>query len=161
MLLRCKLKLPRVKANFAAQSHNLSHIAWITLMRTSPLRDKQIMPQSSDKWTSWTTSWPWSLFASYCTRSAQHLPWWRRSWSCVLASGPNWPTLCCSSCALFALVRTTPMLIDRHSDTKITVRLLFFLLTVGGAVFSAGDYVIIELPSFLYFSALSFFVIIW
>jgi hypothetical protein len=41
------------------------------------------------------------------------------------------------------------------------VRLLFFLLTVGGAVLSAGDYVIIELPSFLYFSALSFFVIIW
>ncbi len=44
------------------------------------------------------------------------------------------------------------------------VRLLFYLLSVGG-VFATqnahGVYILVELPSFLYFSALSFFVVLW
>jgi hypothetical protein len=43
------------------------------------------------------------------------------------------------------------------------VRLLYFLLLVGNvfAIESRGDYVLIELPSFLYFSTLSVYVIVW
>jgi hypothetical protein len=41
--------------------------------------------------------------------------------------------------------------------------LLYFLLLVGNvfAIESRGDYVLIELPSFLYFSTLSVYVIVW
>ncbi len=45
----------------------------------------------------------------------------------------------------------------------LLVRLLFFLLLVGNVFVtdSRGDYVLIELPSFLYFSTLSIYVIVW
>lgn len=57
----------------------------------------------------------------------------------------------------------------RNRNSELTrfpflVRLLFYLLSAGG-VFSTqnarGVYIIVELPSFLYFSALSFFVVLW
>jgi hypothetical protein len=83
--------------------------------------------------------------------------------------------VCYAFCLVFALVKSAIILHYRlYKQLNFVVllllaalclvRLLFYLLSAGG-VFSTqnarGVYIIVELPSFLYFSALSFFVVLW
>jgi hypothetical protein len=83
--------------------------------------------------------------------------------------------VCYAFCFVYCLVKAAMILRYKlHKQLNFAVilllgalclvRLLFYLLSVGGVFAtqnSHGVYILVELPSFIYFSALSFFVVLW